>query len=60
MEPHSMDVPLKLRGNRQMVFGNLDEIYKFHKKYVQLIVHLMLISIASICSSLIWYYMGVY
>ena len=28
-----MNVPLKLRGKREMVFGNLDEIYKFHKKY---------------------------
>lgn len=31
MEPNNMQVvPLKLRGKRQVVFGNLDEIYEFH------------------------------
>ena len=33
MEPNNVNVPLKLRGKRQAVFGNLDEIYEFHKWY---------------------------
>lgn len=35
MDPHSMDVPLKLRGKRSQVFGNLDEIYNFHSRFVE-------------------------
>ena len=32
-----MDVPLKLRGKRETVFGNLDEVYEFHKRCVLLL-----------------------
>ena len=39
MDPNSMDVPLKLRGKREAVFGNLDEIFKFHKWYYCVTLH---------------------
>ena len=29
--------PLKLRGKRETVFGNLDEVYEFHKRCVLLL-----------------------
>ena len=32
-----MDVPLKLREKRETVFGNLNEIYEFHKRCVLLL-----------------------
>ena len=30
MDPDSMTIPLRLRGKRDIVFGNLQDIYKFH------------------------------
>ena len=30
MDPHNMSIPLRLRGKRDVVFGNLVEIFKFH------------------------------
>ena len=30
MDPDSVTIPLRLRGKREVVFGNLQDIYKFH------------------------------
>ena len=30
MDPESVTIPLRLRGKRDIVFGNLQDIYKFH------------------------------
>ena len=32
MDPNNMSIPLRLRGKRDIVFGNLLEIFKFHDK----------------------------
>ncbi len=34
MDPDSVSIPLRLRGKRHVVFGNLLDIYTFHDKYV--------------------------
>ena len=34
MDPNNMSIPLRLRGKRDVVFGNLMEIFKFHDKRV--------------------------
>ena len=30
-------VPLRLRGKKGVVFGNLEDIYEFHNEYVKLL-----------------------
>ena len=32
MDPNNMSIPLRLRGKRDVVFGNLLEIFNFHDK----------------------------
>ena len=32
MDPNNMSIPLRLRGKRDVVFGNLLEIFKFHDR----------------------------
>ncbi len=33
MDPESVSIPLRLRGKREVVFGNLLDLYKFHDRY---------------------------
>lgn len=32
MDPDSVSIPLRLRGKREVVFGNLLDLYKFHDR----------------------------
>ena len=32
MDPENLSIPLRLRGKREAVFGNLLDIYKFHDR----------------------------
>ena len=34
MDPESVSIPLRLRGKREVVFGNLLDIKTFHEEYV--------------------------